>query len=94
MAPGRHTLCPYKKGLSYAQVTRRHNSTAPAVKAAARNPQHAGEQAIAAELGLPAHQIWPNRYDEKGLPLHPRIRRRLNAAMAHESRQEMTGSLT
>lgn len=83
-----------KKGLSYAEVARRHGLTPAAVKTAARQPSHAGEQAIAAELSVPAHQIWPDRYDEKGLPKHPRIRRRLNAAMAHKSRQNAAGSLT
>ena len=83
-----------KKGLSYAEVARRHGLEAGTVKGAARNPGYSGEQAISAELGIPAHQIWPDRYDGEGLPLHPRIRRRLNAAMAAKSRQKVRGGLT
>jgi Ner family transcriptional regulator len=33
-----------------------------------------GEQVIAAFLGIPAHLIWPNRYNSDGTPNHAKWR--------------------
>ncbi|KQI68020.1 hypothetical protein AN189_12915 [Loktanella sp. 3ANDIMAR09] len=75
-----------KQGLSYAEVARRHDLNRSAVANAASRPNYSAETAIASELGVPAHQIWPDRYDDRGLPLHKMVRRRLNAHMAAQSR--------
>ena len=69
-----------KRGLTYADVARRHDLAESTVRYAARAKSHAGEQAIAAELGIPAQTIWPDRYDDDGTPRHKRIRRKSNAA--------------
>ena len=38
-------------------------------------PCFRAEQAIAAFIGIPAQELWPDRYDPDGTPLHPRARR-------------------
>lgn len=69
-----------KRGSSLAQVAKGAGLNAKTAQVATQTPCYAGEQAIAAFLDVPAHVIWPSRYDSDGLPKHPRIRKQLNAA--------------
>lgn len=41
-------------------------------------PCFPGEQVIAEFIGVPAHELWPDRYEPDGTPRHPRVRNRLN----------------
>lgn len=68
-----------KSGHTLSQVAEAHGLDKSTISQAMRRPCYAGEQAIAAALGLPAHQIWPGRYDSAGIPKHPRIRKQINA---------------
>ncbi|MGR3760927.1 helix-turn-helix domain-containing protein [Roseobacteraceae bacterium NS-SX3] len=67
-----------KRGQSLASIARAHGIAPRTASKALQQPCYAGEQAIADFLGCAAHEIWPNRYDKDGKPLHPRIRRKLN----------------
>lgn len=55
---------------------------------ALKSPCYAAEQAIAAFLDMPAHEIWPGRYDSAGLTKQPRIRKQLIAEMSALERQK------
>lgn len=49
---------------------------------------YSGEQAVAEFVGIPAHELWPDRYDADGYPLHPRVRKKMfNALKASNPRQ-------
>ena len=64
-----------KKGGTYASIARMYGMDRSTPRSATVRPCYAGEQAIADFIGVPAKTIWPDRYDENGLPLHPKIRR-------------------
>jgi Ner family transcriptional regulator len=58
-------------GWTYAAVDRAHRLRPGIAKAAAHKPCAPGETAIARVLDLPAHRIWPSRYDAQGNRLKP-----------------------
>ena len=72
-----------------AEAAGLHRNTAQQALTA---PCYAGEQAIAAFLDIPAHEIWPGRYDSAGLPRHPRIRKQLNAEKSAVECQKRTAA--
>jgi len=60
------------RGLTFADVDRDHDLISGTARSTVRHPHLAGEQAIAATLGIAAHQIWPSRFDPKtGVRLTP-----------------------
>jgi Ner family transcriptional regulator len=63
-----------KRGLTLAGLSVAHGYHPTAAGKALRRPWPAMEAIIAAELGLPAQQLWPSRYDAAGDPL-PRKRK-------------------
>lgn len=67
-----------KRGHSLASIARAHGISRRTASKALQEPCFTGEKAIAAFLGCEPHEIWPNRYDKNGLPLHPRARKQLN----------------
>lgn len=69
-----------KRGGTYKSVAEAAGISGTAVQTATQANCYVGEQAIASFLQVPAHEIWPSRYDSDGLPKHPRIRKQLNAA--------------
>ncbi|WP_374653078.1 transcriptional regulator [Dongia sp.] len=61
-----------RKGLTFADIERQHGLKSGIARMTSRHPHIAGEQAIAAALGLAPHQIWPSRFDpETGVRLTP-----------------------
>lgn len=68
-----------KAGSTLAKIAEDAGLHVSTAQQALKRPCYAGEQAIAQFLGVPAHHIWPGRYDSAGLPKHPRIRKQLNA---------------
>jgi Ner family transcriptional regulator len=77
-----------KAGLTVSGVADRHGLKASTPRAALIRPCYAGEQAIAAELGVAPRTIWPERYDPDGTPKHPRARLKHIAAPAAGHRQK------
>lgn len=71
-----------KAGSTLAKVAEGAGLHVSTAQQALKRPCYAGEQAIARFLGVPAHHIWPARYDSAGLPKHPRIRKQLNAEIS------------
>lgn len=62
-----------KRGTTLSDLSRAHGYNDQAARLALRNRRsYAVEAVIAAELGVPAHQIWPDRYDSNGKPLDAR----------------------
>lgn len=60
-----------KKGISLAELARRHGVLPRALPVALTRPHSPGEAAIADYLSVPAHLIWPSRYDRRGRRLSP-----------------------
>ncbi|WP_394703268.1 transcriptional regulator [uncultured Cohaesibacter sp.] len=52
-----------KKRLSYADLDRKFGLSRGSALHASRKPHEPGEQALSDVLGMPAHRIWPSRYD-------------------------------
>lgn len=77
-----------KRGGTLAQIGRDAGLSPGTPKNALRVPCYPAEQAIADFLKVPAHLIWPDRYDKDGIPLHPRVRRKFfNTAEGKKPRQ-------
>lgn len=66
-----------KKGGTFTSIAKEYNLQRSTPRHALYRPCYAGEQAVAAFLGMKPRELWPDRYDDDGLPLHPRIRKKL-----------------
>jgi Ner family transcriptional regulator len=60
-----------KKGLSLADVDRKHRLPVGSCSAALRFPHRRGEAALAEELGISAQHLWPTRYHPDGSRKRP-----------------------
>lgn len=76
-----------KRGKTLGQLALDADLYESAIRVALITPSYMAEQVIAAFIEVPAHELWPERYDEEGNPLHPQARKYLIAAKAGESRQ-------
>ena len=66
-----------KRGTTLSDLSRAHGYNDQAARLALRNRRsYAVEAVIAAELGVPAHELWPDRYDSNGKPLDARRQQR------------------
>ena len=84
-----------KRGLTLGEVARRNGLAPSTLRNALKTRCHAGEVAIAGALDLYPHNIWPDRYDDEGRPLHKRIRRALlNGSRAEVQRNSTQEVLT
>lgn len=79
-----------KRGRDLASIARASGIAPRTASKALQEPCYTGEKVIADFLGTPAHVIWPNRYDEAGVPLHPRIRKQFNALAGMKTSQKAT----
>lgn len=77
-----------KRGKTLGQLALDADLYESAVRVALITPSYMAEQVIAAFIGVPANEIWPDRYDKDGNPLHIQARKYLTAAKADESRQK------
>ena len=90
----RHLLS--QKQMTFADVDRQHKLPTGTSRIGARRPQRNGEIAIAHELGIAPHVIWPTRYDAKGRRLRPQPRANYKPARQFRTvkngmRSEQTG---
>lgn len=76
-----------KAGSNLSRIARAHSLHPTTPSKALHEPSYAGEQAIAAFLGKSPREIWPNRYDKAGIPLHRNIRNRFNGSSTTKSSQ-------
>lgn len=81
-----------KKGGNLTKIAHANGLERSTTRIALRRPVYAGEQAIADYLGIPAHVIWPDRYDEEGIPLHPRARKKILNGRTGEKTSQNTGA--
>lgn len=67
-----------KKGLNLSELSRRCGYHPTAAGRALREPWPAVEQIIGEAIGLAPKDIWPDRYDDNGVPLKYQPRRNGN----------------
>ena len=63
-----------KKGVTLTALAELNDLPKSACRVALIKPYFTAETVIAEFLELPPKDLWPDRYDKKGLPLQPRIR--------------------
>lgn len=61
----------YKHGITLEDLARQTGVNSANIRKALRYPSFIGEQAIAQFLNIHPKELWPNRYDDNGNPLHP-----------------------
>lgn len=61
----------YKNGATMESISRLTGVNSVNIRKALRSPLFIGEQAIAQFLNVHPKELWPDRYDENGNPLHP-----------------------
>lgn len=66
-----------KRGANLNELSRRAGLEPSAVRKALHKGHRLGEAVIAAFLGVPAAELWPERYDERGVRREPLDLRRL-----------------
>ena len=76
------------EGLTYRQIASDYGCTISQVSKALREPCFRGEQAISQALNMPAHVIWPDRYNSKGETLYSRIPLKSNAKLKNLQSQK------
>jgi len=81
-----------KRGITLTDLARRNDLDPSTVIQACHRPLYAGERVIAEFLGVPATQIWPDRYDGQGQPRHPRIHLNPHYSGANGQRQRQKGA--
>lgn len=59
-----------KKGKTLSDLSREHGYSEAYLRNALSRPLHDGEQIIARFLGVPAQEVWPDRYDQEGNPTY------------------------
>jgi Ner family transcriptional regulator len=55
-----------RRGLNLAKLGRLYNVPHSTLKSSFLGPCPKGDRVIAHALGLPVHEVWPDRYDEVG----------------------------
>lgn len=60
-----------QRGTSLSELARNAGFSASEVQGSLYRPIFFGEQIIAEFLNIHPMQLWPNRYDKNGNPLHP-----------------------
>lgn len=66
-------------GVSLEQVSLANEFSKGFLSAALKRPLFHAEQIIAKLIDVPAQEIWPDRYDDKGAPLHRGRRKKSRA---------------
>ena len=61
----------YKRGQTLEGLARLTGVNSVNIRKALRAPLFIGEQVIAQFLNVHPKELWPNRYDKNGNPLHP-----------------------
>lgn len=64
-----------KKGKTLRQLSLENGFSESAIRIALKRPLYGPEQVIAAFLGTPAKELWPDRYNPDGTPKRLRARR-------------------
>lgn len=78
-------------GLSLYDIDRRYNLPRGTAGTTLREPNTAGERAIAAALGTKAHLLWPSRYRPSGQRRSPQPRENYERPPTMRQRQKAAG---
>jgi Ner family transcriptional regulator len=79
----------FAAGLSLASIDRRFRLARGTAGTSLREPNEAGEAAIAAALGTEPHLLWPSRYDSEGNRYEPQPRENYERVPTMAERQAM-----
>ncbi len=67
-----------KKGLTFVEIDRINGLREGSICLAIAKPHKAGEKALSEAIGIPAHELFPERYDSKGVRYEPQPRGNYN----------------
>ena len=81
-----------KRGGTLSSIAMQFGLECSTPRKALHEPCFAGETAVSEFLGIPAWELWPNRYDEDGLPLHPRARKALSIGQKRINPRQKSGA--
>jgi Ner family transcriptional regulator len=56
----------HKRGMTLSRLGRKHGLADSTLRAALQNPRTPSNRIIAAFLGVPMHELWPQWFDEAG----------------------------
>lgn len=74
-----------KRGKTMTQLAYESALNESTVRNALVRPVLAGEQAISAFLGIPAHELWPERWTIDGRRIRPRYASKYNRSASAET---------
>jgi Ner family transcriptional regulator len=60
----------HRRGITFNELSRRHGLYRSQAARVLREPWPRMERIVAEVLGVPAHELWPERYDADGHSLH------------------------
>lgn len=61
-----------KRGITMNDLAKQHDLPTSNIRNALVRPVYSGEVAISAFLGVPAHELWPDRWTADGRRIRPR----------------------
>jgi len=67
-----------KKSYTFARLARENNYVENSPNMVLKKPWYQVEKIVSRIIGIPAAEIWPSRYDQRGKPLRngrPRVRK-------------------
>lgn len=76
-----------KKGVTLSELSLRHGYSDAYLRNALLRPIYDAEKIISAFIGVPAHEIWPDRYDADGKPNYRRWRELQRARASQRARR-------
>jgi len=76
-----------KKGITVKELSLRYGLRESACREALIRRNLRGEQVIASFLGVTARELWPDRYNQDGTPMHQVVRREPTAPSRGRHRQ-------
>lgn len=77
-----------RKGMTLTALSLRAGLSKSACRLSLTRPSPSGDVAISNFLGVPLHELWPDRYDNRGnrlLPVKPRRRKQILNAETTEA---------
>ncbi len=63
-----------KKGLKFVDIDKQFGLREGSICLAIAKPHKAGEKALSEAIGIPVHELFPERYDSKGVRYEPQPR--------------------
>ena len=80
-----------KKGETLTNLALTNGMSEAACRVVLKRPGYAAEQIIADFIGVPAPELWPERYDRFGNPLHSYMQVKPSRSVLSRHRQKRRG---